>query len=137
MIMRVVTWLGLWLLLAILVGALDGRWCLNYYRLSRPGVAVEGVAREWKPHQEVGFSFEVNGRTYRGIGRSDIGGFGRISIGDKVPVYYLVDNPEVNCLGDPKQLYSAELPGLVGNALLFPTMIVCALIWRTRKHNVR
>jgi hypothetical protein len=51
-------------------------------------------------------------------------------IGEKVHVYYLPGTPEVNCLGDPQRLYSAELPVVFLASMVFSSMIVGVLAFR-------
>jgi hypothetical protein len=127
-------WLVLWLVLAAAIGMVVGQNSLRYYRLHRAGVAVQGVALETKPHLQILYRFEVRGRTYEGVGRTDMGrtdvGVTPLKPGEKVPVYYLPGTPEVNCLGDPHRLYSAEFPAALLASILFPSMIVGILAFR-------
>jgi hypothetical protein len=132
--MRIFGWFLLWLLLAIAYATMTSGYCRNYYRLNKYGVATTGVAREQKPHEQLVYLFEVKKHTYKGLGRNDVGppSFLHLWIGDTVPVYYLPEAPEVNCLGDPKQLYSDELSYVITGSLIFSSMIVAAIAFRLR-----
>jgi hypothetical protein len=131
--MRILGWSLLWLALAAIIGATTGQNCVRYYRLSKSGLVVQGLASEMKPHEQVGYSFEVNGRGYHGVGKTGVGlpSFDQISIGDTVPIHYLPEHPWVNCVGDPSRLYSDELFPVLGTVLTFPTAIVGALVFRS------
>jgi hypothetical protein len=78
--------------------------------LSKSGLVVQGLASEKKPHESIGYSFEVNGRSYHCVGKTGVRlpSFDQISIGDTVPIHYLPEHPEVNCVGDPLRLYSEQ-----------------------------
>jgi hypothetical protein len=137
--MRILKWFALWLVLAIAIGMMVGRNSVNYYRLSRHGVAVEGIARKRKPHMLIEYSFTANGQTYNGLGKPGVGApaFYEISIGERVPVYYLTSDPEINCLGDPQRLFSGEIGVAFLACLLFPTMIVCVVAYRVSRYEDR
>ena len=130
---------ALWLMLVIAIGASPGKRVLQYRRLSHNGVTLHGIARGRAPHQQIEYSYEINGQTYQGVGRTGIGSpsLYEISIGDKVSVYFLPDAPEISCLGDPAELYSNDLPPTLLVSLLFPTAIVIALAVRiSRKRRL-
>ncbi|MCU1219374.1 MAG: hypothetical protein JWN42_571 [Candidatus Angelobacter sp.] len=126
-----------WLLLVIAIGSHPGKLVLNYHRLSKNGVTIQGIARGKKPHQLLEYSYAVNGRNYLGLGRTDIdsSSFYEISPGDKIPVRYLPDEPEISCLGNSAELYANDLPSAVLVSLLFPTMIVIALAIRISRNR--
>ena len=132
-------WLGLWFLLAAIFAFSTGREALMYYRLSKHGVAAQGVARERLPHRQIGYSFDVSGRDYHGVGMTGMGApwFEQISLGDRLPVYYLPNAPESNCLGDPEQLFSNEIGAVSMLCLLFPTMIVLLLVYKRNKKSAQ
>ena len=133
--MRILKWLAAWLVLAIVFGAVAGQNLDRYYRLKEHGIAIEGIAHERRPHGEIAYSFEVNGQTYEGVGRPGIGApslYG-IAMGDKVPIHYLPAGPNINCMGDPQQLYSGEIAPVLLVSLVFPTMTVCVLAYKFSK----
>ncbi|HLJ86042.1 MAG TPA: hypothetical protein VKZ53_04415 [Candidatus Angelobacter sp.] len=137
--MKAIRWFLLWLFLAALIAAIGGGPSLNYWRLSRNGIPIQGIALARRPHWQIKYSFEINGHKYEGTGRTGIGApfFNQISIGDIVPVYYLPAAPDINCLGDPKKLWANELVPWMGSLILFPTMIVCRLIYRGKQRDSR
>jgi hypothetical protein len=98
---------------------------------------AEGTAVARKPHDGIEYSFSVSNRTYAGVGRADVvePTFGKTSMGDKLPVYYLPQAPEINCLGSPKELFSKDLLPNILIALLFPTAIVGAIAIRMTARN--
>ncbi len=135
--MRILGWLVLWLAFATVIGTVTGQQCLRYYRLSKGGLVVQGLISDKKPHEQIGYSFEVNGHSYHGVGRTGVGfpSFNQISVGDTVSVYYLPEHPEVNCVGEPSRLYSDELSSVLMVALLFPTVIIGALVFRRARSS--
>ena len=130
--MRVFSLFVLWLLLTIAIGSLAGRRCFDYYRLSKHGILVEGIVHESKPHGQISYSFIANGSTYWGIGRIGAGIVPIDEIAKKhaVPIFYLPASPEINCLGNPWDLYSNDIPLVLLVSLLFPTLIVGATAFR-------
>jgi hypothetical protein len=137
--MKIFKWLSLWLLLVVVIGAMLAPDCVNYFRLSRNGVVVQGIALGTAPHYQIEYSFKANGQTYRGVGRTGIGApsFEHIAVGDNVPVYYLPEAPEVNCLGSPAELYSNDLPPVLLASFVFPTAIIFVLAYRLSKRRAR
>jgi hypothetical protein len=121
----------LWLILVVVLGTSVGRHEVDYYRLIKHGVATEGTAAAAKPHNQIEYSFEVNHRKYTGIGRVSSGSKSvRVEVGDKLAVYYLPSAPNINCLGDPQVLFSAEMGSVLLVILLFPTAIILVLMVR-------
>jgi hypothetical protein len=131
--MKVVKWVLLWLLLVVGAGTIIGGRCLEYYRLGKNGVSVQGIVRERRPHMQISYSFVVSDRTYWGIERAGVDSppFYEIAIGNLVPVYYIPGDPKVNCVGDPWRFYSNDLPPVLLASFLIPTLIVSALAFRS------
>lgn len=121
--MTVLKWLLLWLLLFVTIGTIGRQPWMKYYRLSRQGAEVQGIAGSRKPNLQVAYSFVVNGHPYEGTGRAKPSGR-EISTGDEVLVHYLPENPKVSCLGDPRKLFETELPTLAISDFLFSTILV-------------
>jgi hypothetical protein len=133
---RNVIWMFVvWLLLVIAIGWHPGKLVLHYRRLSKNGVLIKGIARGQRPHQELEYSYEVNGRTYQGVGRTDTPPLYEIAVGGEIPVHYLPDEPEISCLGDPAELYLNDLFPTLGVSFLFPTLIVLALAIRISRNR--
>jgi hypothetical protein len=128
--MRILKWLAPWVLLAIAFGAMVGGRCWDYFRLKEHGVSTQGIAESAQPHYQIGYFFTVNGHAYRGVGRTGAVSTSSIAIGDTVPVYYLPDTPEVNCMGSPSELYSNDLPLVLLVTFVFPTITVAVLAFR-------
>lgn len=115
-----------WLGLAFILAGFVGRQAFNYYRLRNRGVLAEGVALGRKPHDQIEYSFMVEGRVYTNVGIPGMGAprFEEIAVGQRLPVYYLPQSPEVSCLGDPGKLLHNELPPVLLVIVLFPSAIV-------------
>jgi hypothetical protein len=131
-VVRYLTYLAAWLGLALIVVTFTARDLFSYYRLRRNGILVEGVAVARAPHDQVKYSFQAGGSEYQSVGMT---GFGtppseRISIGDRLPVYYLPKDPKVNCLGSPREIFSNELPPVLLAVILFPSMIIAVAVFR-------
>jgi hypothetical protein len=133
--MTALKWFLLWMMLAIGTGMLVGRYCLSYYRLTRSGVPAYGQVITSKPHTQVEYAFVSNGNIYRGFGRNSDSNSDEIPVGATVSISYLPENPRENCLGDPKDLFSRELTGVLLRCLSFPTMITIALWYWQRERT--
>ena len=135
--MTFLRWFTLWVLLLIGFGAETGGRCWDYYRLKTKGISTQGVVKEKKPHGQIGYSFNVQGHGYEGTGRTgaNTAPFEEMAKGDAVTIYYLPGSPSVNCLGDPAELYSNDLPLVLVVVLVFPTAIVLALARRFAKRG--
>jgi amino acid transporter len=137
--MMILKWFIVWVLLALVVGSIAGRNAIVYYRLSRRGAIARGVVQEKKPHFLIGYTFEAAGHQYNGTGGVNLGAkeFDRISNGDEVIVHYLPNAPEVNCLGDPRRLFNNEGFLTLLAIIIFPAMIVVALVLVKRSMRPR
>jgi hypothetical protein len=112
-----------------LVGALDIT--IPIYRLNMPhyqrltrGVRGIGVVTALEPgnHQTVLYKFDAGGKTYSGAGRAGFGnpGFGGLSVGQSVIIYYDSDDPNESCVGIPAELIKNEIPPILGAGITFP-----------------
>ena len=135
--MRFPRYCAVWLGLAFVFATIVGRGALNYYRLMNKGVLTEAIVEAKKPHEQIEYSFKAEDRVYMGVGMAGFGTppVGSISTGDRVPVHYLPGAPQINCAGDPRQLFSNELFVVLLVAVLFPSMIVAWLAFRHRRKN--
>ncbi len=78
-----------------------------YRRLRENGVHADGwvTLKGLGAPDAVSFSFEAGGKTYGGTGKAGYGNrqFNELQPGDRVLVFYLPQDPSVNCLGDPSE----------------------------------
>jgi hypothetical protein len=88
------------------------------------------VAGNRQPHGQIAYSFLLNGQVYRGVG---FAGGSDVAEGDPVTVVYLSETPEINCLGNPRELYSNDFPLVLIVSFLFPTLIVLMIAYRWTK----
>lgn len=126
---------AVWLVLSLVIMAFIGGHAFDYYRLRSRGLPTEGTAVAKAAHDGVTYSFTVNGIAYQGAGTAGFGTapYGGISIGDKLPIYYLPKDPKINCLGSPEKLFSNELPPVLGAAIVFPAMIIASFVFRYKR----
>jgi hypothetical protein len=120
------------------IGIVAGRRCFDYYRLRKNGVLIEGIAHEARPHGQISYSFTINRNTYWGVGRIGVGivPIEEIAQRHTVPIFYLPSSPTVNCLGNPGELYSNDIPIVLLVSLLFPTIIVGVIAFRLSKRGI-
>ena len=130
--MKVFRWLLLWLMLVVVIGTIVGQQSWNYYRLSKRGIVVQGVAGTRQPHGQIAYEFTANGQVYHEVG---VPSARDLSAGDSVPVTYLPEEPSANCLGDPGARYSNELPIVLVASFFFPTFIVIVVACRSARRT--
>jgi hypothetical protein len=125
--------------LAALIGSLLARNAFNHYRLQNRGQVTHGKAIWPADHRQFKYSFKVADKEYVGIGMPGFGtpSYERIAVGQTLLVYYLPEDPEINCLGNPQPLSNNELTSLLLSVTFFPTVIVLRFwFWeRKRKRN--
>jgi len=129
---KVLRWFPLWLLLVLIIGTISGQNCWRYYRLSRRGVSIQGLAGDRRPHGQIAYSFTSNGHVYHGVG---IASARDIVVGNPVTVVYLPEEPFTSCLGDPGERYSSEFPLVLVVSFLFPTLIVANVAYRFKSRE--
>ena len=131
-------WIATWFVLAALFAFMTGREGFRYFELSRDGDTVRGVVTGKGPHLHINYSFNIAGREYSGVGRGDIkdSSYYQAAIGDAITVHYLKGSPSINCLSDPARLFHNELLLVAVAVLVFPTMIVTALVYRNSREAV-
>jgi len=121
---RVISAVAFWLLLFL--GILVWRWSdeSDLRQLKKAGIRTTGRIVELLPHhhQTVRYEFEAGGRLYVKLG--GVASIGKVpkemNIGDKVPVYYLPNDPTISWIGDPETGIS-PLRIKVLSAFLFAT----------------
>src|SRR5258708_1108352 len=126
---------GLWfigaLAIAIPISQIN---LVRFYQLAKKGLPTEGVVTDLQPrnHQAVNYRFELAGRTYSNIGRAGFGNpeFCCLTVGQKLIVYYLPDDPTISCSGIPKELIENEVPPLALAGILFPLFAMTVYCWR-------
>lgn len=134
---RYLTYILVWLGLAIALAGIVGRRAFDYYRLRKGGVLAEGTALGRKPHDQIEYSFTVDGRAYSNVGIPGMGAprFEEIAVGQRLPVYYLPKSPEVSCLGDPGELLRNELPPVLLVVVFFPSAIIGIFVLKRRRRS--
>jgi hypothetical protein len=132
---RFLGYFTIWLAAALFFSLFMGRNAFNYYRIKNKGVLTDGTAIAWASHGQIKYSFRAENRVYTGIGTTgfDTPPSEKISIGERLPVYYLSGAPEINCLGSPSRLLDNELVPALLATLLFPSAIVGRIAFRRRK----
>jgi hypothetical protein len=98
---------------------------------------TEGKAIWPVDHGQFKYAFKVADKEYVGIGMPGFGtpSYERIAIGQTLPVHYLPDDPDVNCVGNPGQLLANELPPALLSATIFPTAILVRFWFLLRKRK--
>jgi hypothetical protein len=83
----------------------------RYYQLYRHGVPIQAHVIGKEAHNQVAFTFKVDGQSYRGINRprDPNPSFYGTMINGQVTAYYLPGRPETNCLGYPSAFLQGEL----------------------------
>jgi hypothetical protein len=112
---------------------------VRYERLSRGGVMSQGwvTGKSDAKRGLVYYAFETPRKVFTDTGS---GGFGnpdaaQLNEGDKVLVYYLPDNPDVSCLGDPSDRVREQNIALVWILLPAAGVAGWALSRELRKHT--
>jgi hypothetical protein len=60
----------------------------------------------------------------------------QLAVGQSVVIYYDPEHPEISVLGDPKPMLKNETISVALAALVVPTFLVVAWVWRvSRKHE--
>ncbi len=101
------------------------------YRLKKSGIPIAGIVESKVAHQSVIYSFTVNSAEYRSKGRTGLArvpAYESISIGDRLPVYYLKQGPTVSLLGDPTELFKSDFWFCAGLALFAAVAIMFAMV---------
>ena len=120
---RYVGYLCIWLVLVLIFAAVVGKRVEEYYRLDTRGVVAEGNAISQENHMQIRYSFKVDNKEYVGVGRTgvDTPRWKQVRAGNVLVVHYLPERPDINCIGDPHQLFSDDLISAVVVTLAFPT----------------
>lgn len=124
-------WLIVASAVAVFLGSLN--W-LDYYRLAKSGVAVQGnvTHKDAANHLAVHYSYIVGSRTYDGIGNApSLASMDTLSIGESLSLYYLAQDPKVSCWGDPNRLLASETLSVLLAVLIIPTALLGFVYYRT------
>lgn len=132
-------WKGL---AGLAAAAFMGAFLLNsdwpkYRRLMDHGAGTDGRVTDkgLGGGREVHYAFMVGGRPYSGSGRAGYGNpeYEQLSVDDEVVVFYLPQNPDVSCLGDPKE-HLRDQNRVISLALLaFVPVLLLALARELRR----
>jgi len=125
----------LWLVGASLLGFGLGSFNIpNLYPLTRRGVETAGTVTDFEPtkHRTVHYSFDVNGKSYSGSQQGGVEGqeTSVFSISTRHAVFYLPDDPNVSCIGNPKPMLKNEIIPIVLAMLFIPPFFLLSA--RTR-----
>ena len=132
---RFIVWLSVWLALACGFGiGLGSRNWIRYYRLVKHGIPTEGlVTSQPDPHNHgfLHYSYTVRSQAFTTTG------YPRAADGHTFTVFYLPDDPAVNCPGDPGELLAAESVSIGMASLLFPTLMIGYAYWRMSRWQAK
>ncbi len=133
----VVTWLVLAVVIAIGIGSLN--WP-SYRRMALRGISGQATVIELLPkiHNTLRYEYHVAGRAFQGQMQSWSPNplLEQLAVGQSVIIYYDPEHPEVSVLGDPNPMLKNETISVALAALVVPTFLVAAWVWRaSRKHE--
>jgi hypothetical protein len=104
------------------------------YPLVRRGIETTGTITDFEPnnHRTVHYSFDVNGKTYSGSQQGGVEGEATSlsSISARHAVFYLSDDPNVSCIGNPTPMLKNEIIPIVLAMLFIPPFFLLSA--RTR-----
>ena len=125
----------LWLVGASLLGFGLGSFNIpNLFPLTRRGVETAGTVTDFEPnnHRTVHYSFDVNGKSYSGSQQGGVEGeeTSVSSISTRHAVFYLPDDPNVSCIGNPTPMLKNEIIPIVLAMLFIPPFFLLSA--RTR-----
>jgi hypothetical protein len=126
----VVAWLCLAVLFLVFISSLN---IPKFSWLYHHGKVTNGTVTRLRPemHNSFGVRFEVNGQTFESGGT---GCEGR-RVGEKTPVWYDPNHPELSMANDPGSALENEWTVAILVALFFPTAIVAAFCDWIRKRK--
>jgi hypothetical protein len=100
----------------------------TYRKLQAQGIQGEGIVtgKGIAGPLKVSYTFAADGRLHSGVGRGGYGNpeFPDLTVGDKVLLFYLPQDPEVSVLGDPKEHLRDQNRVLVLMAAFVPLVMV-------------
>lgn len=117
-------------LLFLLIGLNVLDWS-HYRNLAKKAVKITGhvISKEPENHRFVRYSFDLDSRSYTGIGNA--GGenheFDQLRLNDPVVVYYDPDDPNNSFLGNPKRQFESATTGLIFMILFGPAVCMFGL----------
>jgi uncharacterized protein DUF3592 len=120
---------GLYVVLAAVFGVVIGHFNLpTYWQLLRSGRSAHAVVRRTScdNHASVFYRFEIQGREYKDSGGAGYGNADcdKLKPGDRIVVYYLPSNPDVNVPGEIKERWNNELAFLGLVVTIMPLIVV-------------
>lgn len=129
--------LVLWFVGASLLGFCLGSFNIpSLYRLMHRGIETTGTITDFEPnnHRTVHYSFDVNGKSYSGSQQGGVDGE-VTSISTRHAVFYLPDDQNVSCMGNPKPMLKNEIIPIVLAMLFIPPFFLLSA--RTRYPTFR
>jgi hypothetical protein len=99
-----------------------------YRKMHEQGRPVDGrvVLKGLGAADAISYAFDVQGRTYEGVGKPGYGNkdFADLNPGDHVLVFYIPQDPSVHCLGDPVEHLRDQ-----NRAILTPLVLLCGVLF--------
>ncbi|HEY0426300.1 MAG TPA: hypothetical protein VGC76_00710 [Pyrinomonadaceae bacterium] len=109
----------------------------EYDNLATRGLQVEAIVEKKEPdnHQNITYSYIVDGRRYTGIGPADHGNppFESIKTGQKIIAYYDSSEPQKSIPGEPKSYGKGNRSGIYFFTIFAPLLIIFGLYRKTKK----
>lgn len=118
-----------WLILVISISIIIGRinW-FKYYNLAEYGIQTRGTVtnKESYNHESIYYTYIVDHKNFTGIGHDGNGNpkFDDLKIGDRVIVFFLPNNNQISCIGNPKDLLQNETISILLASLIIPTLVI-------------
>ena len=128
-----VTWLLGGIVTVVATAVITGLTLTNhgwwgYMQLVQRGASAEAVVARSEPqnHCLAEYVFVMGGKQYRG----DVADCGA-TVGQKVTVTYLPDDPNLSCLGAARERLNNEFAAFAAGGIVIPPIIIAA--WRRKK----
>jgi hypothetical protein len=110
--------------------------CLRFYLLDKHGVLVKAQVLSIEPnnHEQVYYSYKADSKYFNNIGSAGFGNpdFKMIMPGMELKAFYLPNEPEISCLGNPKFLFKNELTACLLVLIVFPIFLIMMFIYIDR-----
>jgi hypothetical protein len=120
------------MVMAIITAAFTSPFVARYRDLAKGGRPARAAVTALEPrnHQQVHYTFRLDGRVYAGTGQAGYGAprFSELAVGDSIPIYYLPRNPEKSAIGDPRPRFRNERRAS-RDAIVGTFLIITAIAW--------
>lgn len=114
---------------ACVVGAVTGMLNIPKYRrllIDGQRITAEVVSTTCHNHNSLSYRFEIDGKSFTGIGGADYGNgkCDTLKAGDKILAYYLPEDPKINSPGEIQERWRNEVMSVLGASLILPLAAV-------------